>query len=193
MPKGKARVFGQDLMRGEHVVGKRKRKATAIPGGGGGGCWMDMARTQAERQTAIPAGLNWGAIENFDGAGRTITGTSIFDPVLAELVYRWFCPPGGAILDPFAGGSVRGIVAHKLGRRYTGIDLSARQLAANEAQADGILAEHEGRPSWITGDSRSMGDLLPESAAFDFVFSCPPWAALAHGRGFRGGWGALLQ
>ena len=31
------------------------------------------------------------------------TGTSIFDPVLCEIAYRWFCPEGGAILDPFAG------------------------------------------------------------------------------------------
>src|SRR5690606_1049376 len=37
-------------------------------------------------------------------------GTSIFDPVLAEIAVRWFCPPGGTVLDPFAGGSVRGIV-----------------------------------------------------------------------------------
>jgi len=30
------------------------------------------------------------------------SGTSIFDPVLCELAYRWFCPPGGTVLDPFA-------------------------------------------------------------------------------------------
>src|ERR1700733_3489840 len=47
---------------------------------------------------------------------------SIFDPVLCELVYRWYSPPGGLVLDPFAGGSVRGIVASVLGRRYLGID-----------------------------------------------------------------------
>jgi len=40
---------------------------------------------------------------------------SIFDPVICELVYRWWCPPCGLVLDPFAGGSVRGIVAAKLG------------------------------------------------------------------------------
>jgi hypothetical protein len=56
------------------------------------------------------------------------TGTSIFDPVVCEIAYRSFCPPGGAVLDPFAGGSVRGIVASKLGRPYTGIDLRAEQI-----------------------------------------------------------------
>lgn len=67
------------------------------------------------------------------------SGTSIFDPVLCELMYRWFCPPGGQILDPFAGGSVRGIVAAVCGRRYFGCDLSANQIRANYAQAHDIL------------------------------------------------------
>jgi len=68
------------------------------------------------------------------------SGTSIFDPVLCELLYRWFCPEGGIVLDPFAGGSVRGIVAGRLGRRYIGVDLSARQIEANRAQARVICA-----------------------------------------------------
>ena len=50
-------------------------------------------------------------------AEATFIGTSIFDPVLCEIAYRWFCPPAGRVLDPFAGGSVRGIVAALLGRR----------------------------------------------------------------------------
>ena len=46
-----------------------------------------------------------------EGKGETTApSTSIFDPVLCELAYRWFCPSGGKIIDPFAGGSVRGIV-----------------------------------------------------------------------------------
>jgi len=66
-------------------------------------------------------------------------GQSIFDPVLCELAYRWFSPPAGAVLDPFAGGSVRGIVAARLGRRYVGIDLRTEQVEANRQQAEAIL------------------------------------------------------
>ena len=73
------------------------------------------------------------------GLGIYSASTSIFDPVLCELAYRWFCPPGGSVLDPFAGGSVRGIVAAKLGRRYVGVDLSGPQLEANRQQAETIL------------------------------------------------------
>lgn len=67
------------------------------------------------------------------------TGTSIFDPVLCELVYRWFTPPGGTVLDPFAGGSVRGIVAAATGRRYHGVDLRPDQVDANRLQARQLL------------------------------------------------------
>jgi hypothetical protein len=102
------------------------------------------------------------------------SGTSIFDPVLCELAYRWFCPPGGEILDPFAGGSVRGIVASKLGRKYTGVDLSGVQIDANEKQAAQICAEP--LPRWIVGDSTEITALA--AGFYDFVWSCPPYGDL---------------
>ena len=50
------------------------------------------------------------------------------------MLIRWFCPPGGLVLDPCAGGSVRGVVAATMGRRYWGMDLRPEQVAANVAQ-----------------------------------------------------------
>ena len=67
-------------------------------------------------------------------AGISTSGTSVFDPVLCEIIYRWFTAPGGEILDPFAGGSVRGITAAALGRNYHGLELRPEQVAANEEQ-----------------------------------------------------------
>jgi len=111
------------------------------------------------------------------------TGTSIFDPVLCEILYSWFCPPDGAVLDPFAGGSVRGIVAAALGRRYTAVDLSEEQINANRQQWSEIkprlarsLRKRAGSfppPEWIIGDSAQIHELAP--GAYDFVFSCPPY------------------
>lgn len=103
------------------------------------------------------------------------SGTSIFDPVLTELAYRWFCPQGGLVLDPFAGGSVRGIVASKLGRDYIGIDLRPEQVEANRIQADSICSDH--KPVWYAGDSRNIADICADVQA-DFIFSCPPYADL---------------
>ncbi|KJK22112.1 chromosome partitioning protein ParB [Burkholderiaceae bacterium 16] len=102
--------------------------------------------------------------------------TSIFDPVLCELAYRWFCPADGLVLDPFAGGSVRGIVAARLGRQYIGMDLRAEQVQANRAQLD-LLRAGDPAPAWHVGDSRKIGQHLADVEA-DFVFSCPPYADL---------------
>ena len=104
------------------------------------------------------------------------SGTSIFDPVLCELCYRWFCPPDGVVLDPFAGGSVRGIVACKLGRRYVGIDLRPEQIAANETQAQSIC-DPAMMPSWLCSDAVEI-DTHCAGLAADFIFSCPPYADL---------------
>jgi hypothetical protein len=109
---------------------------------------------------------------------KTLTATSIFDPCLCELAYDWFSPPGGNVLDPFAGGSVRGIVASHLGRPYTGIDLRPEQVQANEDQRH--MADPACPPRWVCGDSAEVlshpgQHALLGRAAYDFVFSCPPY------------------
>ena len=101
--------------------------------------------------------------------------TSIFDPGLCELMYRWFCPEGGSILDPFAGGSVRGIVANYLGYNYTGIDIREEQVESNREQAREIL-DPTIQPCWHIGDSNVVLDTI--EGPYDLVFSCPPYADL---------------
>ena len=103
------------------------------------------------------------------------SGTSIFDPVLCEIAYRWFSPADGTILDPFAGGSVRGVVASKLGRQYIGMDLRAEQVEANRIQAEAICTDP--MPVWHEGDSRTI-DRVCHDVNADMVFSCPPYADL---------------
>jgi DNA modification methylase len=100
--------------------------------------------------------------------------TSIFDPVLCELAYRWFSPEGGIILDPFAGGSVRGIVASHCGRQYVGMDLREEQVQANRSQAN---VAQDPQPVWHCGDSRTIDHVCKDIKA-DMVFSCPPYADL---------------
>jgi len=103
-------------------------------------------------------------------------GTSIFDPALAELIYHWFCEPAGLILDPFAGGSVRGIVANYLGYKYTGIDIRQEQIDSNREQALQILPVNN-QPQWYVGDSNKVLD-IEFNQKFDLIFSCPPYADL---------------
>lgn len=149
---GFARVFGQDLMRGEGtnvLPGQRERPA------GLGGVTMQSLSSHPryyEQKTAAEARLGRQLTnEEFERDhwvepdSEIISGTSIFDPVLCELVYRWFAPKGGQVLDPFAGGSVRGIVAAALGRRYLGIDLRPEQIEANQAQWPDVSAQLAGQ------------------------------------------------
>lgn len=102
--------------------------------------------------------------------------TSVFDPVLCELAYRWFCPEGGTVLDPFAGGSVRGIVAARLGRQYVGMELRDEQVTANREQLH-LIAPDDPAPVWQVGDSRQIAKAFKGVEA-DFLFSCPPYADL---------------
>lgn len=101
-------------------------------------------------------------------------GISIFDPVLCECLYLWFCKPGGQVVDPFAGGSVRGIVANALGLKYWGCDLRPEQIEANNQQRH-LCANPDVPLDWVCGDSI---ETLPDAPEADFVFSCPPYGDL---------------
>lgn len=98
------------------------------------------------------------------------SGVSIFDPVLTEIMYKWFCPSGGAIYDCFAGGSVRGIVADKLGYKYTGIDLRQEQIDANYENASDL----DLTPVWYCDDSLNADKYIDDDSV-DMIFSCPPY------------------
>lgn len=99
---------------------------------------------------------------------------SVFDPVLAELCYAWFCPPQGCVFDPFAGGSVRGIVASMMERPYVGIDLRSEQVEENRRQAAAICTQP--MPDWRVGDAVSIYNVWRGSA--DFILTCPPYGDL---------------
>ncbi len=108
---------------------------------------------------------------------KSLATTSIFDPVLCELVYRWFSPKGGTVVDPFAGGSVRGIVASALDRHYAGCDLRREQVEANRAQWAALENMRGPEPRWICADSRDIVSRL-KGVKGDLLFTCPPYADL---------------
>ena len=117
--------------------------------------------------------------KGLDKYGRKpMSGISIFDPVLCEIMYNWFVRKKGSILDPFAGGSVRGIVANYLDYEYTGVELREEQVDANIQQGFDIVFNNKdivfgNTPEWICGDSNKILDTMDRQ--FDFVFSCPPY------------------
>jgi len=136
--------------------------------------WLAVGlKSEVGRGDNLAFNISMGGYEVGQNSQHANDGTSIFDPVLCELAYRWFCPPEGQVVDPFAGGSVRGIVAAQLGLDYWGCDLRAEQIEANRAQAETIC---DGiKPVWVCGDSM---DTLAHAPVADFVFSCPPYGDL---------------
>lgn len=97
---------------------------------------------------------------------RISGGASVFDPALAQCLTAWYTPPGGTIIDPFAGGPTRGVIAHSLGRNYMGIDLMQSQVEYNHTH-------HKG-PQWRHGDALTALRSLPD-ASFDAALTCPPY------------------
>lgn len=142
--------------------------------------WVNLGiQSEVGREATVYNTKEW--VDNLRSQGKMNgnllpSNTSIFDPVLCELMYRWFCPDGGYILDPFAGGSVRGIVANYLGYHYSGIDIRQEQVDSNREQALDILGM-ENLPQWYIGDSNIVLEQNWQKQ-FDLIFTCPPYVNL---------------
>ena len=144
--------------------------------------WKDLGmRSEVGRETTTKGSNSFASKHGLTHQSEStqkimeIGTISIFDPALCEVLYTWFCIEGGKILDPFAGGSVRGVVANYLGYKYTGIDIRKAQIDSNIEQGIEILESNQ-QPNWIIGDANKVLDTIDEE--FDFVFSCPPYGDL---------------
>lgn len=169
-----------ELGRGDDMAIKSQDSLNAIQHGGPRPGHGKRGTTTRQHGDDYAGGDAWAGKDT--GQGFT-TGTSIFDPVLAELALRWFCPPQGKVLDPYAGGSVRGIVTCAMGRMYWGVDLRGDQVAANEVQRDEIVPKLPSAgppPQWTMGDcQRKLAERMEaDHEAWDMVLTCPPYGRL---------------
>lgn len=116
-----------------------------------------------------------------------IASEAVYDPVLCELMYLWYCNPKfdehgnpeistGRILDFFSGSHISGCVAHKLGYKFTGIDIRPYIVEQNYKNAKEIIPDNI--PNWLVGDSNNVLDELFFGEEFDLINSCPPYADL---------------
>lgn len=105
---------------------------------------------------------------------KNLTGTSEFDPVLCEILYQWFAPEGGKVIDPFAGGHIRGTIADIVGLDYMGIELRQEQVDVNNDVKETYGIENA---TWICDDSLNVDKYIKDNTA-DFLIACPPYADL---------------
>ena len=123
--------------------------------------WRDLIGDKGESREGTLADKSslMGAINN---------GVSILDPVMAELVLRWFGIEGGKVFDCFAGDTVFGYVAAKLGHTFTGIELRKEQVNINNERVKDLNA------NYICDDGQNVGKHL-QACSQDLFFSCPPY------------------
>lgn len=102
--------------------------------------------------------------------GEINNGVSLLDPVLAEIMTKWYTPHAGSkCFDCFAGDTVFGFVNSKLGNHFTGIELRKEQADLNNAR----LAEFE-NSQYFNDDGQNVLKHIPEKSQ-DMLFSCPPY------------------
>ena len=95
-------------------------------------------------------------------------GVSLLDPVMAEIVCRWFGQDKCKTFDCFAGDSVFGYVSAHLGNEFIGIELRPEQAQLNNERVEGMTARY------INDDGQNVAQhIAPESQ--DLLFSCPPY------------------
>ena len=95
-------------------------------------------------------------------------GVSLLDPVMAEIVCKWFGIAGGSAFDCFAGDTVFGYVAATLGMSFTGVELREEQAKLNNERVEGMDARY------ICDDGQNVANHI-EKETQDLLFSCPPY------------------
>lgn len=131
--------------------------------------WKDRRKYWLSLNIQSELGRNTNLLNLSDLLMKKQKSTSVFDPVLCEIMYKWFSDENDTIFDAFAGGSVRGIVASKTNRNYYGVDLRQEQVEHNYIQSKEICSDHF--PIWKQGDSAV--ETIPNE--YDFFFTCPPY------------------
>lgn len=98
------------------------------------------------------------------------TGThSVFPaPLMEMIIVRYGGPIGGTILDAFAGGPPRGLVASIMGHKYVGFEVRQEQIDENEALLKKLKLKGA---TYVKSDGR----FLATDDLFDCAITCPPY------------------
>lgn len=96
---------------------------------------------------------------------------SLFDPVIAEVIFHWFAPEKSNIIDPFAGDIRKGAVAGFLKHNFTGIELRPEQYEVNKKQIERLELDNV---KYICDSGENILKHINEKTQ-DLLFSCPPY------------------
>lgn len=125
--------------------------------------WLELTGDLSETRDGEYGKIGTGWLNAING------GTSNFDPVLAEVMYKWFNVEGGHILDPFGGEQTKGVVAGELGYKYSGCEIRADQVKLNAS-----CTEKYPNVKYYCGDSNEISTII-KGRGFDMCFTSPPY------------------
>jgi DNA modification methylase len=132
--------------------------------------WKDQRKMWLGMGIQSEVGRNSNLLKLSPLMAKKQKSTSVFDPVVCNVMYLWFTNENDTIYDPFAGGSVRGIVAGVMNRQYIGVDIRQEQIESNHEQLDLLNEDRDVLPQWICGDANEV-----DVPFHDFFFTCPPY------------------
>jgi hypothetical protein len=131
--------------------------------------WKGMIGDLSKTRTG-----DWGNISSGSGANVLTVineGTSNFDPVIVEVMLKWYAKTGDSIIDPFGGEQSKGFVCGKLGYKYCGIEIRQDQIDYN---VEIMTSAGLDTVTYHCGDSRNILDLV-EGEEFDMCITSPPY------------------
>ena len=105
-----------------------------------------------------------------------LSGVSLFDPVLTEIMAKWFTPrKESKIFDCFAGDTYKGLVFAMCGHSFRGIELRREQVDINNRIIEGRELDIE----YVCDDGQNVAQHI-DADSQDLLFSCPPYFDLEH-------------
>ena len=128
----------------------------------------DNGESRDDIESKVNANVSSWENKPYKGGVIRENSISILDPVLAEIVNKWFGLEESKTFDCFAGDSAFGYVSSYLGNSFTGIELRQSQVDFNNERAKGLNAKY------ICDDGRNVLNHIEENSQ-DLLFSCPPY------------------
>tara|TARA_R110000796_G_scaffold48728_1_gene116825 strand:+ start:264 stop:1574 length:1311 start_codon:yes stop_codon:yes gene_type:complete len=130
--------------------------------------WKSMINDNGESRETSMNDLNDLKYGSWKGSLKAAPEVSILDPVLAEVIVRWFGIEKGTTFDCFAGDTVFGFVSDYLGQNFTGIEIRQEQADLNNQRVKNTKSKY------ICDDGQNVSKHIKKTSQ-DLLVSCPPY------------------
>ncbi len=114
-----------------------------------------------------------GCWQGSNGFANVVTGhshngnASVLDPVVCEVILRFFMPKEGRrVYNPFGGGVQFGFITGSYGFEYV-----ASEIRQNQCDANNLICQDLNSAKWVKSDS----SIYEPDGMFDLIFACPPY------------------